>query len=89
MKAMALNSTESGQATVAVSQLVSKLAKSISAYAKKEDVMLALAVVCALVVLLGVAIMKPMVMVAGVSLLVVAVAPTFCKWCEDDCKRDL
>lgn len=89
MRTMALNTARENQNSVGLSQILHSMAKSIVELANNENTVAIIAVLCTLVVLLGVVMLQAVVIAIGVSMLVVAVAPIFYKWCKEDVNRDI
>lgn len=84
MKAMALNQVQNNQSSMTVLKLVSTMSKAIEAYGKNEGLVTFLAVLSALVVMVGVVMLNTGVMVFGAVALVAAVAPMINRWCSED-----
>ena len=84
MKTMALNSTRNNQSAVILSQLLSIVSKVITICAKNENLVTAIAVVCTLIIMLGVVLMSKSLMSFGAIALVVVVTPMINRWCREE-----
>ena len=89
MKAMALNSVQNSKSTVETAQVFAAISKSIEEYSKNENLLMTLAIICALVVMLGVMMMNAVVMISGVALLVLGLTPAIVCWCKEDYNREI
>ena len=89
MKAMALNSVQNSKSTVETAQVFAAISKSIEEYSKNENLLMAVAIICALVVMLGVMMMNAVVMISGVALLVLGLTPAIVRWCKEDYNREI
>ena len=84
MKAMALNQVQDTQATAVATQVMNAIGKAVENYGKNDSAVMFVAIVCAVVVLLGVAMMSASVMIAGVTVLILALTPTILRWLRED-----
>lgn len=82
MKAMALNSVQNSKSTVETAQVFAAISKSIEEYSKNENLLMTVAIICALVVMLGVMMMNAVVMISGVALLVLGLTPAIVRWAK-------
>ena len=89
MKAMALNSVQNSKSTVETAQVFAAISKSIEEYSKNENLLMTLAIICALVVMLGVMMMNAVVMISGVALLVLGLTPAIVRWCKEAYNREI
>ena len=89
MKAMALNSVQNSKSTVETAQVFAAISKSIEEYSKNENLLMAVAIICALVVMLGVMMMNAVVMISGVALLVLRLTPAIVRWSKEDYNREI
>ena len=89
MKAMALNSVQNSKSTVETAQVFAAISKSIEEYSKNENLLMTVAIICALVVMLGVMVMNAVVMISGVALLVLGLTPAIVRWCKEDYNREI
>ena len=89
MKAMALNSVQNSKSTVETAQVFAAISKSIEEYSKNESLLMTVAIICALVVMLGVMMMSAVVMISGVALLVLGLTPAIVRWSKEDYNREI
>ena len=89
MKAMALNSVQNSQTTVETAQFFATIGKAIEAYSKNEGLLMTVAILCALVVMLGVMMMNTAIMISGVVLLVLGLTPTIVRWSKEDYNKEI
>ena len=89
MKAMALNQVQNSQSTVETAQVFAAICKAIEEYSKNESLLMTVAIICALVVMLGAMMMNATVMVSGAVLLVLGLTPTIVRWCKEDYNREI
>ena len=89
MKAMALNSVQNSKSIVETAQVFAAISKSIEEYSKNENLLMTVAIICALVVMLGVMVMNAVVMISGVALLVLGLTPAIVRWCKEDYNREI
>ena len=89
MKAMALNSVQNSKSTVETAQVFAVISKSIEEYSKNENLLMTVAIICALVVMLGAMMMNAVVMISGVALLVLGLTPAIVRWCKEDYNREI
>ena len=86
---MALNSVQNSKSTVETAQVFAVISKSIEEYSKNENLLMTVAIICALVVMLGVMMMNAVVMISGVALLVLGLTPAIVRWCKEDYNREI
>lgn len=86
---MALNSVQNSKSTVETAQVFAAISKSIEEYSKNENLLMAVAIICALVVMLGAMMMNAVVMISGVALLVLGLTPAIVRWCKEDYNREI
>lgn len=86
---MALNSVQNSQSTVTTTQLFVTIGKAIEAYSKNEDLVTTMVMICALVVMVGVALMSVATMIAGAVALVISFAPTAVRWSIQDYNKEI
>ena len=86
---MALNSVQNSKSTVETAQVFAAISKSIEEYSKNENLLMAVAIICALVVMLGVMMMNAVVMISGVDLLVLGLTPAIVRWRKEDYNREI
>ena len=89
MKAMALNSVQNSKSTVETAQVFAAISKSIEEYSKNENLLMAVAIICALVVMLGAMMMNAVVMISGVALLVLGLTPAIVRWSKEVYNREI
>ena len=89
MKTMALNSVQNSQSTVATTQFFATIGKAITSYSKNEDLVTTMVMICALLVMVGVALMSVTTMIAGAVALVISFAPTAVRWSIQDYNNEV
>lgn len=89
MKAMALKQGQNEKSTVMSSQLLANVMNAISEYGKNGDLAVSIAVICTLVILVGVAMMSAIVMVSAVVVLIVSLVPVMYHWVKEDYNREI
>lgn len=81
---MALNSTQNNQVTAVVAKFLAAVSKAIAEFGQKEDLVLAIAVVCTLAIMAGVVLMNTAVMISALAVLILAFTPTILRWAKSD-----
>lgn len=89
MKTMALNSVQNSQSTVATTQFFASIGRAIAVYGKNEELVTTMVMICALVVMVGVALMSVATMIAGAVALVISFAPTAVRWSIQDYNKEI
>ena len=86
---MALNSVQNSQLTVATTQFFASICRAIAAYGKNEELVTTMVMICALVVMVGVALMSVTTMIAGAVALVISFVPTAIRWSIQDYNKEI
>lgn len=86
---MALNSVQNSQPSMTATQLFVTISKAVVKYGKKEEMITAIAMLCALVVLIGAVLMSTVTMIAGAVVFVITFAPAIILWSLQDYNKEL